>query len=168
MDPIDVVTLEDGGHRAEDVAARLVAWLDEAREARDRGVAVRIMFNQDEREEAPRPFEPPPPRTEPELLEQLGVPVKPIPGWRDLMHHKYVVRDGAAVWTGSANWTLDNWTRAENVLATVGSPELAASYTRDFEQMWERGKVDDRDGFDAPTVRVGGASVRPWFCPGRG
>jgi phosphatidylserine/phosphatidylglycerophosphate/cardiolipin synthase-like enzyme len=126
------------------------------------------MFNQDQREEEPRPFEPPPPRTEPDLLEQLGVPLKPIPGWRDLMHHKYAVRDGAAVWTGSANWTLDNWTRAENVLATVDSPELAAAYTRDFEQMWARGKVDERDGFDAPTFLVGDASLRPWFCPGRG
>ena len=193
MDPIEVVTLEDGGQRAEDVAARLVAWLEAAREsldlalydvrlpgpvgddvagairgARDRGVRIRIMFNQDEREEEPRPFEPPPPRTEPDLLEQLGVPLKPIPGWRDLMHHKYAVRDGAAVWTGSCNWTLDNWTRAENVLATVASPELAAGYTRDFEQMWARGKVDERDGFDAAVSAVGDATVRPWFCPGRG
>ena len=193
MDPIEVVTLEDGGQRAEDVAARLVAWLEATREsldlalydvrlpgavgddvagairaARDRGVRIRIMFNQDEREEEPRPFEPPPPRTEPTLLEQLGVPLKPIPGWRDLMHHKYAVRDREAVWTGSANWTLDNWTRAENVLATVASPELAEAYTRDFEQMWERGRVDERDGFDAPVTQLGEASVRPWFCPGRG
>jgi phosphatidylserine/phosphatidylglycerophosphate/cardiolipin synthase-like enzyme len=138
------------------------------RGARERGVRIRIMFNQDQREEEPRPFEPPPPRTEPDLLEQLGVPLKPIPGWRDLMHHKYAVRDGAAVWTGSANWTLDNWTRAENVLATVDSAELATAYTRDFEQMWARGKVDERDGFDAPASAVGDARVRPWFCPGRG
>ena len=96
------------------------------------------------------------------------MPLKPIPGWRDLMHHKYVVRDRAAVWTGSSNWTLDNWTRAENLLATVASPELAAAYTRDFEQLWERGRVDERDGFDAPTVQVDGAAIRPWFCPGRG
>jgi phosphatidylserine/phosphatidylglycerophosphate/cardiolipin synthase-like enzyme len=193
MDAIDVMTLEDGGQEPEDVAARLVAWLGEAREtldlalydvrlpgavgdevagairgARDRGVAVRIMFNQEEREEEPRPFEPPPPRTEPDLLEQLGVPLKAIPGWRDLMHHKYVVRDRAAVWTGSANWTIDNWTRAENVLASVASPELAAAYGRDFDQLWQRGKIDERDGFDAPTARVGEVSVRPWFCPGRG
>jgi len=193
MTPIDVLSLEDGAQRAEDVASRLVAWLGAAREsldlalydvrlpgpvgdevagtirgARDRGVRVRIMFNQDEREEAPRPFEPPPPRTEPSLLEQLGVPLKAIPGWRDLMHHKYVVRDGASVWTGSANWTLDNWTRAENVLATADSPQLAAAHTRDFEGLWKRGKVDDRDGFDAPPLRIGDATVRPWFCPGRG
>jgi hypothetical protein len=28
MDPIEVVTLEDGRQRAEDIAARLVAWLE--------------------------------------------------------------------------------------------------------------------------------------------
>ena len=193
MPPIDVITLTEGGQRAEAVAERLIAWLDAAREsldlalydvrlpgelgdavgdairgARDRGVRVRIMLNQDEREDEPRPFEPPPPSTEPELLEQLGVPIKPIPGWRDLMHHKYVVRDGAAVWTGSANWTLDNWTRAENVLAAVESAELAADYTRDFEQLWQRGRIDDRDGFDAGWSRVGSIGVRAWFCPGRG
>src|SRR5215213_7498333 len=189
MDPIEVVTLEDGGQRAEDVAARLVAWLEATREsldlalydvrlpgpvgddvagairaARDRGVRIRIMFNQDEREEEPRPFEPPPPRTEPTLLEQLGVPLKPIPGWRDLMHHKYAVRDGAAVWTGSANWTLDNWTRAENVLVAVDSPELAATYTRNFSQLWDKRHVGNSGNFDTPDS----AGVRPWFCPGRG
>src|SRR3954465_10314473 len=131
-----VRTLVEGGQSAEDVAGDLVAWLGGARRsralalydvrlpgpvgdavagsiraARDRGVQVRIAFNQDERSEEPRPFETPPPRTEPTLLEQLGVALAPIPGWRDLMHHKYVVRDGAAVWTGSTNWTLEPWGR---------------------------------------------------------
>jgi phosphatidylserine/phosphatidylglycerophosphate/cardiolipin synthase-like enzyme len=184
-----VRTLEDGGQRAEDVAGDLVAWLDKAqrtldlalydvrlpgpvgdqiggaiRAARDRGVAVRIAYNQDEPADEPRPFEPPPPRTEPSLLEQLEVPLAPIPGWRDLMHHKYVVRDGAAVWTGSTNWTLDSWEREENVLVTVDSPELAAAYTHDFAQLWDRRHVGNSGAFDAPTAE----GIRPWFCPGRG
>jgi phosphatidylserine/phosphatidylglycerophosphate/cardiolipin synthase-like enzyme len=184
-----VRTLVDGGQRAEDVGGDLVAWLGEARRtldlalydvrlpgpvgdqiggairaARDRGVAVRIAYNQDEPADEPRPFEPPPPRTEPSLLEQLGVPLAPIPGWRDLMHHKYVVRDGAAVWTGSTNWTLDSWEREENVLVTVDSPELAAAYTHDFAQLWDRRHVGNSGAFDAPTAE----GIRPWFCPGRG
>ena len=32
MDPIEVVTLEDGGQRAEDIAARLVGWLEATRD----------------------------------------------------------------------------------------------------------------------------------------
>ena len=43
-------------------------------------------------------------------------PTKPIAGIPDLMHHKYVVRDGASVWTGSTNWTDDSWSREENVI----------------------------------------------------
>jgi hypothetical protein len=35
------------------------------------------------------------------------------------------VRDLTAVWTGSTNWTLDSWTREENVLVTVESDALA-------------------------------------------
>ena len=42
------------------------------------------------------------------------------------MHHKYVVRDCAHVWTGSTNWTLDSWEREENVIASVDAPALAA------------------------------------------
>ena len=88
----------------------------------------------------------------------------PIPGWRDLMHHKYVVRDGAAVWTGSTNWTLDSWEREENVLVAVDSPELAAAYARNFNELWEKRHVGNSGNFDTPD----NAGVRPWFCPGRG
>ena len=44
-----------------------------------------------------------------------------IAGVPDLMHHKYVVRDGETVWTGSMNWTDDSFTRQENVVAIVRS-----------------------------------------------
>jgi phosphatidylserine/phosphatidylglycerophosphate/cardiolipin synthase-like enzyme len=190
---LDVRTHTDGGQTAEAVAERVVAWLGAAgrtldlalydvrlpgdvgehvagavKDAAARGVKVRIAFNQDERPEeedpAERPFFPAPPRTEPHVLETLGVPVKPIPGWRDLMHHKYVVRDGEAVWTGSMNWTLDSFTRQENAIATVGSPPIAAAFTRDFEQLWSKGRVGDSGDFD--TAPADG--IRPWFCPGRG
>jgi hypothetical protein len=112
---LDVRTHTDGGQTAEAVAERVVAWLRAARRTLDlalydvrlpdevgdrvggastdaaaRGVRVRIAFNQDERppdeDAVERPFFPAPPRTEPHVRETLGVPVKPIPGWRDLMH----------------------------------------------------------------------------------
>lgn len=188
---IDERTLVDGGQTAEAIAERLVAWLAEARRSLDialydvrlpgaigdsvagairaaaaRGVAVRIAFNQDG-DRAIKPL-PPPPRTEPSLLEELGVPLRAIPGDPDLMHHKYVVRDGAAVWTGSTNWTLDSWTREENVLITVASPAVAAAYARDFHDLWKRGRVEGSGSFDTAPVDVGGVPVRPWFSPGRG
>jgi phosphatidylserine/phosphatidylglycerophosphate/cardiolipin synthase-like enzyme len=174
------------------VAERLVAWLGEARESLDlalydvrlpgevgdrvagalrdaaaRGVEVRIAFNEDEPQED-RPPLPPPPRTEPSILETIGVPLRAIPGTRDLMHHKYVVRDRAAVWTGSTNWTIDSWEREENVLVCVASAEIAAGFHQDFEELWRRGQVDGTGEFDARPATLDDATVRPWFCPGRG
>jgi phosphatidylserine/phosphatidylglycerophosphate/cardiolipin synthase-like enzyme len=182
-------TLDDGGQPAEAVGDALVAWLAEARETLDlalydvrlpgavgdavagalraalgRGVRVRLAYNDDTPGPEPRPFEPPPPATERHRLEALGARLLGIPGWRDLMHHKYAVRDGSSVWTGSTNWTLDSWTRQENVVACVDSPAVAAAYERDFGQLWEAGSIGASGDFDSGLSD----GVRAWFCPGRG
>src|SRR4051794_7661803 len=134
-------------------------------EAVTRGVAVRIVYNADFRGPIPVP---PPPKTTPEDITRTGVPAKPIAGVPDLMHHKYVVRDGASVWTGSTNWTDDSWSREENVIAVVDSPELAKAYTLDFEQLWNVGIVEEGGRVEPRPIQVGGIEVRPWFCPGYG
>jgi phosphatidylserine/phosphatidylglycerophosphate/cardiolipin synthase-like enzyme len=129
--------------------------------AHTRGVKVRLVYNLDH----PNPIPvPPPPSTDPSILATLGVPMKPIPGDRDLMHHKFVVRDGRDVWTGSMNWTLDSWTRQENVIAVVsGDAGVARAFEQDFEQLWRTAEVEGTGTFDTPRVQP-----RPWFCPGRG
>jgi phosphatidylserine/phosphatidylglycerophosphate/cardiolipin synthase-like enzyme len=183
-------TLTDGGQSAEDVAAEVAAFLDRAQRSLDlahydfnlrqpaaaivggaitdaaaRGVAVRFLWNADH--ELPIPV-PPPPEPDGLLIATLGVPAKPVAGIPDLMHHKYVVRDGASVLTGSTNWTDDSWTREENVLVTVDSPELAHAFTLDFDQLWETGDVA-KSGFVEPRpVEVGGSKARAWFTPGYG
>lgn len=137
---------------------------DAIRGAAARGVTVRIAFNEDEPAE---PF-PPPPQTEPPILETLGVPFKGIPGRYDLMHHKFVVRDREAVWTGSTNWTLDSFEREENLIVTVGSRAIARAFHHTFDEIWRRGEVEDSGELEHPPVGVGDVHVRPWFCPGRG
>jgi phosphatidylserine/phosphatidylglycerophosphate/cardiolipin synthase-like enzyme len=132
----------------------------------DRGVSVRLVYNLDE--DGPRPPVPPPPRTEPSLVEALPFPTAGIPGTPDLMHHKYVIRDGGSVWTGSLNWTADSWTREENVIITVDSPELASRYAVDFEQLWTRRDVQHSGKVDSNPLTAAGTQIRPWFCPGRG
>src|SRR4051812_26149135 len=169
---VNVTTLTDGAQRADDVAAPLIAFLEGARRSLDlalydvrlpgpvgdavagairaaaaRGVQVRIAFNEDHPGGV---LDSPPPRTEPSILETLGVPLCAIPGVPDLMHHKYVVRDGASVWTGSTNWTLDSWTREENVLVVVDSRVAAAAYERNFAELWDRRLVAGTGAFDAP------------------
>ena len=135
------------------------------REASARGVAVRIIYNVDHRNPIPVP---PPPEPDVQLIQALGVPSKAVGGVPDLMHHKFVVRDRQAVWTGSMNWTDDSWSRQENVILTVDSPELAESFIEDFDQLWAKDVVEET-GLVAPKrLHVDGLLVRPWFTPGYG
>jgi phosphatidylserine/phosphatidylglycerophosphate/cardiolipin synthase-like enzyme len=187
---IEAHTLTDGGQPALEVAERIAGFLDDARRSLDlalydfdllqptakivagavvdaekRGVAVRLAFNVDT-EKPPPVF--PPPRGEPTLIDSLDVPTKPIPGIPDLMHHKYAIRDGRTVWTGSTNWTDDSWTRCENVIVIVESSEVAAAYTGNFEELWTTGSVEQSGFVEPRAVDVDGREVRAWFSPGYG
>jgi phosphatidylserine/phosphatidylglycerophosphate/cardiolipin synthase-like enzyme len=188
VDPT-VTFLTDGGQPASNVLDRLLAYIDAAttsldlaiydarldgdgggrlltalQNAEHRGVTVRAVYNDEHRVPSPIPT----------LLEQLArtVPATAIPGIPDLMHNKYVVRDGDTVLTGSTNWTDDAWTHMENLIISVPSSDLAAAYTQDFEQLWQKkhvigtGKLDDLPA----QLSYEGApfSVRVLFSPGRG
>jgi phosphatidylserine/phosphatidylglycerophosphate/cardiolipin synthase-like enzyme len=187
---ISVRTLRDGGQTPLAVATELAAYIERAtksleiaiydfdlrhdaaavvgdaiRSASARGVAVRIAYNVDHE----RPIAvPPPPRSDPDLIGRLGVPTVGIPGIPDLMHHKYVIRDGMAVWTGSANWTDDSWSREENVIATVDSTPLAAAFQHDFQQLWNSQRVAGSGDVDPGPIEVERSTVRAWFCPEHG
>jgi phosphatidylserine/phosphatidylglycerophosphate/cardiolipin synthase-like enzyme len=187
---IETFTLTDGGQAETAVAERVASFVREARKtldlalydvrlpdpagalvarelraASERGVAIRLVYNV---ESGRPPALHPPPSTRPEILAELPVEARPVPGVPDLMHHKYAVRDGEAVWTGSTNWTVDSWTRQENVILLVGSAAVAERYTQNFEELWGRGDVE-KSGFGEPDpVDVGGRAVRAWFTPGHG
>ena len=111
---------------------------------------------------------PPPPETAPEAIEALPIETRGIAGIPDLMHHKFVVRDGAAVWGGSTNWTDDSWSRQENVIVTVESPQIAYAYSLAFTQLWNRGDVAGTGDVDPRPADVDGARVRAWFTPEHG
>jgi len=150
----------------DDLFGRLRDVLADRRAA---GVTIRLAFNGPR---LPPPMYPPPPRTDPDQVESLGVAFRSIPGVPDLMHHKYVIRDRSAVWTGSTNWTGDSWTREENLALIIPSVGLAADYLRNFEELWEKGKVEASGHFDgawATTVFEGQeVQCRAIFSPGRG
>ena len=190
--PVELRTLTDGGQTATDIARELAGFLGEARTSLDialydlklgpdtetvvigaieaagkRGVAVRLAYNSSH----PGPIAvPPPPRTIPEAIEALPVETRAIPGVPDLMHHKYVVRDGSAVWSGSTNWTDDSWSRQENVIVRVpGAPALAHAFTLDFDELWKTGRVDRSGRVEPRPVKLeDGVVVRAWFTPGYG
>jgi len=130
--------------------------------AHRRGVRMRFTYNVDH--PAPMPV-PPPSEPDVELIASLPVEGKAIAGIPDLMHHKYVVRDGVDVWTGSMNWTDDSWSRQENVIVVVpGDPRIAKAYELDFEQLWATADVM-KSGFVDPRDANG---LRAWFTPGHG
>ena len=184
---IQIRTLTDGGQSPAEIARLLASFLEPAEQTLDiaiydvnladeteqivlgtlracsqRGVRVRFLYNVDRR---PRETTvPPPPKTRPEEIEALPFATCGVPGWPDLMHHKYVICDGGLVWTGSTNWTDDSWSREENVIAVVDSRSLAARYAEDFEQLWRRKEVR-RSGKVSPEAADG---VRVWFSPKRG
>jgi phosphatidylserine/phosphatidylglycerophosphate/cardiolipin synthase-like enzyme len=137
--------------------------------ARARGVRARVLFNVDHAQREPDPV---PPSLDWAFLRRLDVPVEPISGVPDLMHHKYVVRDAgtpaAAVLTGTANWTNDSWTREENVFLQVPSMELAGWYERDFEELWLKREVAASGHFTVPWLELPQMRCRAYFCPGRG
>ena len=109
-----------------------------------------------------------------ERVAELGLPADTMRAVRghDLMHHKYLVRDGELVWTGSMNWSHDSMERMENTLVTLRSPALAAYYARDFEQLWATGTIEASGAF--PTrpegLRMHGVptQVDVDFSPGQG
>jgi phosphatidylserine/phosphatidylglycerophosphate/cardiolipin synthase-like enzyme len=138
-----------------------------------RGVHVRLMFNQDHPANLPVP---PPAEIDWAFVDQLkasGAETKPIPGVPDLMHHKYVVRDvgtpQAAVLTGSTNWTNDSWNREENVVFTIASADVAATFDQNFTELWQNPVVADSGRINAPWQALADSTrVRVYFCPGRG
>ena len=187
---LDFQTLTDGGQRPADVARGIAGFLSRARERLDialydvrfetdagalvlaallgavqRGVAVRLLYNVDH--PGPIPV-PPPPETRPQAIEALPVATRGVAGIPDLMHHKFVVRDGGAVWAGSTNWTDDSWSRQENVIVTVESHGIAYAYTLAFDQLWESGIVERSGDVDPRPENVDGARVRAWFTPEHG
>jgi phosphatidylserine/phosphatidylglycerophosphate/cardiolipin synthase-like enzyme len=197
-DALEIVFLEDGAQPAEQVAGQLAEFIDRSRrrleiaiydlnlsgvpaervrtairDAAARGVAVRIVYNVD----LPNPLPVPPPAgPDDQFIASLQVPVCPVAGVPALMHHKYAIRDqgedGAALWTGSTNWTNDSWAREENVIVRFVSSVLAQEYGRNFEELWNRRRVEVSGRYDFPglSLTYAGAplTAHVYFSPGRG
>lgn len=89
-----------------------------------------------------------------------------------LMHSKYVICDGhtkgAAVLMGSTNFTDDAWTHQDNNILILDSPELAAYYETDFNELWSTGKIAGTGVNDFGTVARKGLDADIAFSPGEG
>jgi phosphatidylserine/phosphatidylglycerophosphate/cardiolipin synthase-like enzyme len=182
------VFLEDGAQEGAQVAEEVIAFIAaaeraldvaiydfEAREgatatigdaleaAQQRGVAVRVVFNM---ERCDNPADSRPMQAHVHEIDGLDVPTRGIHDTGNLMHHKYIVRDGAGVWTGSTNWSNDSFTREENVLLSIDdAPGLAADYTANFEEIWQRQRVESTGNVGQEVAFPADRKIRPYFAP---
>lgn len=143
------------------------------------GVRVRLVYDAGDKPQTPAELDlrgvEPAPATTHDRVAELGLRmrgVRAVTGPHALMHHKYVVRDGEAVWTGSLNLSDDSMQRMENLILTIDSAAIAQHFARDFVQLWGTGRVVASGDFATESVmlRFAGAPalVDVDFSPGRG
>ncbi len=103
------------------------------------------------------------------LLDELydaGIPI--VDDARSgLMHNKFVIIDGAEVWMGSMNMTLNDAYRNNNNLNHVRSARVAANYQAEFNEMFEERSFGPRSPRNTPypQVTVNNVLVEVYFAP---
>ena len=100
------------------------------------------------------------------IVRDAGITI--VPDERTaIMHHKFAVRDGEEIWTGSWNLTVGDTYRLNNNAVRMRSPELARTFTHEFETMFVQkkfGAARPRGNVAAP-VQVGPMRVQVLFAP---
>ncbi len=108
------------------------------------------------------------PRENPAFLSLKGLGIAIVAGNPSgIMHDKFVVVDGRAVWTGSWNFTTNDSYRYDNTGVAIDSAALAASYSVTFNKMFEKGEFGGHReaGGPAQRITVGGAPIEVWYSP---
>jgi phosphatidylserine/phosphatidylglycerophosphate/cardiolipin synthase-like enzyme len=195
MDNLSVFFLAEREQSADDVMARLTAFIDGAkqtldfaiydmrfsdplraqlvaalRERAEAGVQIRFCYDADK---APQPNlaagQDPAPSGTGAFVQSLGYPWRRIGGMK-LMHSKYIIRDRQSVWTGSANMTDDAFTLMENNIVEIDSQPLVSYYAQNFEELWEKENFEHTGDIHTEPVLLTfssqPASARVLFSPG--
>ncbi len=159
--PAAVIASFDAAQTSIDVAVYQFNWeplADALVRALARGVRVRLVTDTDSLgDEAIQ------------RLRDAGVGVVDD-GRAALMHDKFVVVDGSAVWTGSMNFTHSDAYRNNNVFIEIYSARLAENYTAEFEEMFTRRAFGPKSPADTPNpvIRVSGTRIENYFSPDDG
>lgn len=154
-----LVAAIDNAQSTVDIAAfefNLQSMADALIAAHERGVRVRMVDDDEHTEDSDQM----------EQIREAGIPV--VDDERSaLMHNKFVVIDGVEVWSGSMNFTENGVYRNNNNLIRIISPELAANYTTEFEEMF----LDEAFGPTSPAntpnqrIEVEGVRIENYFSP---
>ena len=85
----------------------------------------------------------------------------------DIFHQKFIVRDSESVLTGSANFTDTDTEANLNHVVIVHDPQVARSYSREFEEIARGhfGKLNEGHDVTPPEVSVSNVRIKPLFAP---
>ncbi|MEJ2022714.1 MAG: phospholipase D-like domain-containing protein [Maritimibacter sp.] len=158
-----LISVQELDHRP--IAEALIA-------ARRRGVAVRVILEQDYLREARPPegdslgsYE-----VNRELLSEiLRASVDAKADYNPaIFHQKFIVRDRVALLTGSTNFTTTGVTKNLNHLAVIEDAVVAREYAREFAQI--RKGIFGKRSLETPRKPleghvVGGVRLKPLFAP---
>jgi phosphatidylserine/phosphatidylglycerophosphate/cardiolipin synthase-like enzyme len=137
--------------------------------SRKRGVRLRIAFDASGERPTNTIADPKPGKTQ-RAIAKAGL-TKFAKGvhetGRHLMHDKFVIRDGKAVWTGSANFTKGGLVLQDNTCIEARSAALAKLYQPVFDDLWSRPAALAAPTLQRP-VKLGEASVSVYFAPAAG
>jgi len=152
---------------------RYVHALAAMRAAVRRGCRVRIAFDAGTQAATPQGADPKPPTTVDALREhgllQYARSIRRTSN--SYLHHKFMIRDGSAVWTGTGNFTEGAFALQDNNFLIARSVLLARRYQEDFNVVWSMPTSDPLVPQALSAARMAdsrGILVRPFFEPKAG
>jgi phosphatidylserine/phosphatidylglycerophosphate/cardiolipin synthase-like enzyme len=129
--------------------------------AKQRGVDVRWVTDDENGLQADEE----PDRGQFKMLQDAGIEVR-SDNRSALMHNKFWIFDGETAWTGSTNITESGVFQQNNNTIVIHSPQVAAIYEREFEEMWN-GQFGPKSPSTAgqQSVAVNGTPIQVFFSP---
>ena len=126
--------------------------------AKQRGVTVRVVTDNETRHDNATyiPYY--------AALESAGIPIVDDNTNSGIMHDKYMIFDGQVVWTGSTNYTDNDFTLNHNNSLVFTSTAMAEVYLSDFAQMFA-GQFMGAKTPTAKTIDYNGTSVEIYMAP---
>ena len=126
--------------------------------AHNRGVAVRVVADDEAYTQAAY-------NAHFAALQTAGIPLV-LDNRTSLMHNKFLVIDGALVWTGSTNLTDTGFTYHHNHSLVFTSTELAQIYTTEFDEMFTTGLFGTaKTNNTTHTLTYAGFPLETYFSP---
>lgn len=142
---IDVAVYE---FSLEDVAQALIR-------AKERGVEVRVVYDNEYSDPDPQIGE----------VKAAGIPTVPD-NRKAYMHNKFFVFDGACVWTGSFNISVNAANKNNENALYFCSPEAAQNYDTEFNEMFINKEFGPSSPSDTPypVFTVDGVTIENYFA----